>query len=162
MMKQDVNITEQGRGKPNFNSMWFLLNRAAELLIIAKSSGIRTRFSWKKKKRKGPRFDLLERPGCWYTRSSLSPFCTSLIPLRSCTCVSPSLRFSDLFRQWIERENLQANYPWPGWIWRTCQASCDWSSQRLSGPGLVRTAREVDKPLRWASQTSNPTRQERQ
>lgn len=55
------------------------------------------------------------------------------------------------------KRNLQANYPWPGRIWRTCQASSDWSSQQLSGPGLVRTAREVDKPLRGASQTSTPS-----
>lgn len=59
--------------------------------------------------------------------------------------------------QTVDRKrNLQANYPWPGWIWRTCQASSDWSSHQLSRPGLVSTAREVDRPLRWASQTSTP------
>lgn len=79
-----------------------------------------------------------------------------IIPLRPSKCVSHSRPVLRRVQTVDRKRNLQANYPWPGWIWRTCQASSDWSSHRLSRLGLVRTAREVDKPLRWASQTSTP------
>lgn len=58
-----------------------------------------------------------------------------------------------LRRVWYvdKRKNLLPNYPWPGWIWRTCRASSDW----LSRPGLAGTA--GDKPLRRVSQNSTPS-----
>lgn len=146
--------------KLNLNRMWLCLNKAAELLIIDKSPGRHMRKDSneekKKKKKKGPHFDLLERPGNWDTRSWPSPFCTSIIPLRPSKCVPHSRPVLRRVQRVDGMRNLQANYPWPGWIWRTCQASSDWSSDWLSRPGLVRTVREVDRPLRWASQTSTP------
>lgn len=54
--------------------------------------------------------------------------------------------FSDVFRQWIEREIDRLIISDLGGFERTCQESSDWSFHELLRRGLVRTAREVDKP----------------
>lgn len=99
----------------------------------------------------------MERPGSWDTRSWPSLLCTSIIPLKPSKCVSHSWPVLRRVQTVDRKRNLQANYPWPEWIWRTCQASSYWSTHWLSRPGLLRTAREVDKPLQWGSQTSTPS-----
>lgn len=79
----------------------------------------------------GATSDLLERPECWDTRSWPWPFCTSINPARSQTA----------FRQWIEREIFRLIVPDLGRIWRTHQASSDWSTCYLSRPGLVKDSK---------------------
>lgn len=142
---------------------WILIERGfawterQSFFIIAKSPG--DFFSWRKKE-EGATF---WSPGEAWMLVHKELTLTILHLLNSiqiqhmCLSQTPFLRRVQTV-DW--KRNLQANYPWPGWIWRTGQASCDWSTHRLPGPGLARTAREVDKPLRWASQTSqsHPTR----
>lgn len=121
------------------------LNKAARLLIIASAPGTLQRLSCKNRghiliswwsqtqeadpHQSAPTKFFWEQPNVFHTRPVLSSGQTL-----------------------DKKRNLQTNHPWPGWIWRTCQASSHWSSHWLSSPGLVETAR--DNPLWWASLNS--------